>query len=372
MTVNGGSVVLENPRYDAKETPRTGHQYQVKLWARARAALARRKIKPYGFRIAEPQHDGTPHWHLLVFCPAEQVAELIDIVRAYALQDSPDEPGATQHRCDHKLIDKSRGTAAGYIAKYVAKNIDGEHVGDDLNGKPAVETAKRVEAWATTWRIRQFQQIGGAPVGVWRELRRIREVPASAPEHLRRAHNAANKRIQHDGDERASVAWDDYCLAQGGAACGRKAAITLAKVPTEELGRYGDSTALCPIGVQTLNDLAEPVIFESNRRQWVIEQAPVRRFAWSGFSAEGAKPVQPWTSVYNCTQRPLRNAQQVRDKSTFAEMSGDPNTGCQIEKGNLSHPHNARPFREELFVRWHDRRANLTQHGDKVFIHKRD
>ena len=87
-------------------------------------------------------------------------------MREHALRDSPHEPGAQAHRCDFTAIDPAKGSAAGYIAKYIAKNIDGAHVGEDFNGKSATETAVRVEAWAARWGIRQFQQIGGAPVGV--------------------------------------------------------------------------------------------------------------------------------------------------------------------------------------------------------------
>lgn len=315
-TVNGGKVVIDNPNYDPQENPGTAQKYLAGLWARIRAKLKRKDLGVYGFRIAEPQHDGTPHWHLLLFCDSGRVAEFEQIVRAYALQDSPDEPGAQEHRCDFKAIDWKKGSAAGYIAKYIAKNIDGAHVGDDFNGKPATETAIRVEAWAARWNIRQFQQIGGAPVGVWRELRRISAIPAGAPQFLRDAHAAANKANTIEGRKHDSVAWDKYCEAQGGVFCGRDARIKLSKVAAEKPGRYGDEPALRPIGVETsdfeLYEVPEnPGTWAHRHVHWVIESA---RHEWEivrksgagragSFLAERAQPAEPWTGVNNCTYK---------------------------------------------------------------------
>ena len=170
-TVKGAdNRVFENKRYDGT-LPGHAQEYLAKVWSRIRTKLARQGIRPYGFRIAEPNHDGTPHWHLLVFVAHEHLADLQATVWKYALQDSPDEQGASKHRVDFKLIDADKGTAAGYIAKYVAKNIDGYKLDTDLYGNNGVTASHRVETWAATWRIRQFQQIGGAPVGPWRELR---------------------------------------------------------------------------------------------------------------------------------------------------------------------------------------------------------
>lgn len=176
-----GERTFDNPKYDGT-TPRKAQRYLCKAWARCRAALARIGAAVYGFRIAEPHHDGTPHWHMLLFVAAAMRDAVVEILAKYARQEDAGELAtakAQEARFKCVDIDWSRGSAAGYVAKYVSKNIDGGlyQVQGDFEGGDwsAVTPAHRVEAWASTWGIRQFQQIGGAPVGVWRELRRLRD-----------------------------------------------------------------------------------------------------------------------------------------------------------------------------------------------------
>jgi hypothetical protein len=162
-----------NPKWQGL-MPDEANAYLNHQWQKTRAEFKRNDINPYGFRVVEPQHDGTPHWHMLFFIEGEKLEAMQDIIRHYALEVDGDENGAAENRCDFKKIDPAKGSATGYILKYIVKNIDGEGLGEDKFGNDSLLVAQRIDAWASCWCIRQFQQIGGASVSVWRELRRIR------------------------------------------------------------------------------------------------------------------------------------------------------------------------------------------------------
>lgn len=172
-----------NVRYNGT-TPREAQAWLNRSWARARAAIHRRKIVMYGFRAVEPHHEGCPHWHAILYVPPENVATVRDLLTRAWLREDADEPGALEHRIKFTDEDPQKGSGVGYLAKYVSKNIDGYGtVGtetSDESGQPVSEDAERVIAWARIWGIRQFSQVGGPAVGTWRELRRVRE-PSDCP-----------------------------------------------------------------------------------------------------------------------------------------------------------------------------------------------
>ena len=337
-TIAKDKGVFENRKFDGT-TPAEAQKHHAKVWARTRASLKRRGVGVYGFRIAEPNHDGTPHWHMLFFMEASHLETFKATLMHYALQDSGTERGAAQHRCDFKPIEAGKGTAAGYIAKYVAKNIDGYALSTDLCGGEYLEhgsitTAMRVEAWASTWGIRQFQQIGGPPVGPWRELRRVEEMPADAPQCMVDAHEAVNK-IEADEDGTAKpVAWDKYVQAQGGVFCGRAYAIRVTLQPPPDgdtSGRYGEPAAPKPIGVETV--IRETWFPEWMRHtggqatrlvEWLV--ASVRR-AWTitrgSFDSIATAQPGPWTRFNNCTQQAHRKAPDSRPKGRETERGPD-------------------------------------------------
>jgi hypothetical protein len=336
MTTRADGRVIPNPRYDGS-TPHEAQAYLSAAWARCRAAAAREGLSWYGFRIAEPQHDGTPHWHVLLFVPTQRAgtvagpsgAALVRLVRRYFLDaDSPNEPGAQKHRVDFEWIDWAKGSAVGYVIKYVSKNIDGHGVGLDLFGNDAITSSQRVEAWASTWRIRQFQQIGGAPVGVWRELRRINpeNIDPDAPESLRVSLSAVNFQKVEPGV--AAIAWKRYTAAQGGIGCKRRdmvLRILRGDHTGAAVGRYGEPLAQKTLGVdasgvQTFRNHihvmnpAAPAFerkafasVESERCAWVAthgSKVEAERAAALVFSRIG-EAERTRIHVNNCTERAM-------------------------------------------------------------------
>ncbi|WP_343602250.1 replication endonuclease [Roseateles sp.] len=168
-----GKTGAPNETYDGT-FPGRAHSYLRRVWSNALREAAHQDLTPYGLRVVEPHHDACPHWHVLAFVAADQADTLSAIVRRHALRDSPNEPGAQVRRFTVERIDPSKGSAVGYVAKYVSKSIDGEGVDKDNESDGTGQaTARRQIAWARTWGIRQFQFFGVPPITPTRELYRV-------------------------------------------------------------------------------------------------------------------------------------------------------------------------------------------------------
>lgn len=267
----------KNSRHD-NTTPRQANDYLNKQWQKMRAKCARQGLYPYGFRVAEPHHDATPHWHLLLFLEPEKVDALIAICRHYALEVDGDEKGAQERRLKVERIDWTKGTAAGYIAKYISKNIDGHGLDCDLDGKDPVKAAQRIDAWASTWGIHQFQQIGGPSVTGWRMLRRMETSSVPLIEDARQAADAGN--------------WTRYVTLMGGPQARRvDMPIKLYKVQRNKAGRYGEPIHDQVIGVEYRGEVTKVRIY-----QWKIRRGKPRH----NIRVEGTDGAPP-DSLHNVT-----------------------------------------------------------------------
>jgi Bacteriophage replication gene A protein (GPA) len=282
-----------NPHYDGT-TPKDAQNYLRIVWARFRAAVARAQIAVYGFRVCEPHHDGCPHWHVLLFVPAREKIEALQVVqstlRRYALADSPNEPGAQERRCRFETIDLTTGSAAGYVAKYISKAV-GLSAGEISDAEPILRSrANRVPAWASTHGIRQFQQLGGAPVGLWRELRKVpyHALGKRPPKALAQSWQAANRKDNQKCDFSAFLA------ATGGVTIKRKQRkLKIAWQWSDREGKYGEAIGDEPVGISVLGGRK---IYASVRKVWQI--------------------VAPWTRVNNCTQLTAQNLGNIIQSTT--------------------------------------------------------
>ncbi|EHD0172784.1 replication endonuclease [Salmonella enterica subsp. enterica serovar Montevideo] len=274
-------------------SPSDTQSYLTGLWARIRAKLHREEIRIFGIRVAEPHHDGTPHWHMLMFMLPEDVERVRLIIRDYAWEEDRHElrsDKAKKARFHAKAIDPEKGSATGYVAKYISKNIDGYALDgetDDESGELLKETAPAVSAWAARWHIRQFQFIGGAPVTVYRELRRMAdpETARALSVEFAAVHDAA-----HYGR------WADYVNAQGGPFVRRDdLQVRTLYEPRTEFNQYGEET-VCIKGVYDASiGAGSPIL--TRLTQWKIVP---KRAVDLAVDVKGA-PAPSRSSVNNCT-----------------------------------------------------------------------
>lgn len=226
------TVQLNHGWNETAFTPKDGQRYLCRIWSLIRTAFKDNDLEVYGMRVVEPHHDGTPHWHMMLFCKPDQRKAINEIMRRYALKEDGHEKGAAKQRFESRHL--NQGGAAGYIAKYIAKNIDGYALDGQLDhdtGKPLKDTAAAVTAWASTWRIPQFKPIGLPTMGAYRELRKLPRGVSIASEFDDRVE--AVRAAADEGE------FDLYIIAQGGANMPRDAqAVRVARKVTDEVNEY--------------------------------------------------------------------------------------------------------------------------------------
>ncbi len=358
-------------------SPRDAQTYLNGVWARIRAQLARQGIKLFGVRVAEPHHDGTPHWHMLVWIRPDQVEDAKSVFEDYATNTDFDELKKNgildvSARIDIKAIDSKKGSATGYIAKYISKNIDGYGMGDDVSdetGSSVSESAKSVTAWKNRWGIRQFQFVGGAPVTTYRELRRLANINRKAfhdylmmqekaelisiiessvdelfvgaplPLHRMKASEIIARMVSFyqadathqsvNGVMRAADKgeWSEYIRGQGGVFVARKDLVVRNAYERQEYGTvYGEKSAR----IHGVLVVSEEVVIQTRLRNFEI-----RRKKKPCALALDSALAPSWSSVNNCTgaKKAVHVSDETREKLSRVGVSLDDYAGNAFLSG---------------------------------------
>ncbi|HGH4789213.1 replication endonuclease [Serratia marcescens] len=265
----GAEKVQFNHNWDSEAfSPKDGQRYLVRIWSKMRTAFKDNGLSVYGMRVVEPHHDGTPHWHMMLFCERKQRQDVIDIMRRYALKEDGDERGAAKNRFEAKHLNK--GGAAGYIAKYIAKNIDGYALDGQIDhdtGRPLRDMAAAVTSWASTWRIPQFKAIGIPTMGAYRECR------AACLRHISLA-ETFDERVEAVRAAASAGNFAAYMAGQGGANVPRDVqTVRVARKVADELNAY-DEEVQKVVGIFAPH-LGAGHIHETRTTEWRIVRKAV-------------------------------------------------------------------------------------------------
>lgn len=300
-------------------TPKQANDYLVNVYAKIRAAFQSEGLAPYGMRAVEPNHDGTPHHHFLLFAPHEQIKDVVKIMQHYALIEDFSESGAQKYRFDVKYLDldDDAGGAVAYVAKYIAKNIDGYQedgaIFEDKYKNPSNLAAARITAWRKCYGLKAFSFIGSPSVQIWRELRKFGEgKDCEIPE------------IETFRQHADNAQWDLFYDAMGGPHTKRdERPLQLLKTNDIKQNNFGEIAPHKVKGVYyqdfIKNEFTGDVFVKTFKElitsgeTWTLyrngespKTAVNKADVFPSFSsvsseaARGREPAQPWCTVSNC------------------------------------------------------------------------
>jgi len=266
-----------NPKFKHYSV-KDANDYLNSQWQKARAQFDRENIQVYGLRVVEPHHDGTPHWHLMLFMPPHHSERVTQILSHYALEHDGNEQGALKSRFKAEKICTDKGSAQAYIAKYICKNIDGEYLDEDKYGNDAKTAASKITAWASLYNIRQFQFFGLPSVSLWRQLRKIYgEVEDLELNKLRIAADSSD--------------WLSYLLLMGGANV-RKVERPFALEYENKIKELYAHLNCSELSKHAFSRIPKSILSISSRhlienKQWVLLESPAEQvdsppFPWEG------------------------------------------------------------------------------------------
>ncbi|TBR44351.1 hypothetical protein CBF23_003270 [Marinomonas agarivorans] len=271
-----------------RPSPRDANDHLKKVWADFGKACSNKDIKHYGIRTVEPHHDGTPHWHLILFTHPDQTQEMLSEFKKQAYKVDPEEAGAEKRRFDARKIDPAKGGAAAYIAKYIAKNIDGKNnrgecIGvDDESDIDFINSAERVQAWKSRHGIRQFQFFGSVSITVWREIRRLK---SEIPKTFIDIYNAAK-----------ASDWKRFTVLMGGMGAGRNQVLK-PFYESQEKNQFGELKKVVKGLVSLTAEYLATRLYE-----WTVQRVGSGSF---DLSLEGAAKPFPSSRVNNSPPRKI-------------------------------------------------------------------
>lgn len=309
-----GNIIkfYQNKAYDGKSTPSDSNRHLMKRFASFRRWCSDSDIDWLGYGAVEPHESGVAHHHKLIWVPDDRVNDVVRIMSKHYLKESPHEKGAAPHpRFNHfgelkegcvaesgdedldmaaragarfqvVKIDPEKGSAVGYVVKYVSKNIGlsiekGKHNERDENGE-------RVKAWASLWNIDQFSWFGDLPPAYF--LREMRRLDRSMPEY----DSDGIIDALHHSLERKGKKYFDFIKLLGGS--GRDQ-IKALKEDYENI--YGEKASrLAGLEFINPNDCGINVFIRTRMESWTIER-PVhddKSFDYAQYAVDNQRKTQ--------------------------------------------------------------------------------